>query len=110
LYDCQGQEADVGGDLVREKKGKKGQGISQKGKTGRRAVQELAGLFRDPDKPPVFLLRAGASYRAGVPMAGDAVWWVVEKHFSRYVRGGQLQTPRRSELEVCRSPSPSRRS
>lgn len=80
--------------------GKKGGTSKGKARKGPKGVQELAGLFRDPDKPPVFLLGAGASYRAGVPMAGDAVWLIAEKHYSRYVRGGQLQTPRRSQLDV----------
>jgi hypothetical protein len=57
-------------------------------------------LFKDPDKPPVFLLGAGASYRAGVPIAAEAIWWIVERHYSRNVRGGQLQSPRRSEVEM----------
>jgi len=30
-----------------------------------RGAQELAALFKDPDKPPVFLLGAGASYPRG---------------------------------------------
>lgn len=66
----------------------------------RRGAQELAALFKDPDKPPVFLLGAGASYRAGVPMAADAVRWITERHYSRNVRGGSLQSPRRSEVEM----------
>jgi SIR2-like domain len=74
--------------------------FTHKPSLARRAAQELAALFRDPDKPPVFLLGAGASFRAGIPMAADAVWWIVNRHFSRYVRGGQLQSPRRSEVEM----------
>jgi hypothetical protein len=85
---------------VSQSKSKRNQAAEQHNKLVRRAAQELAALFRDADRPPVFLLGAGASYRAGVPMAADAVWWIVERHFSRCVRGGQLRSPRRSEVEM----------
>lgn len=74
--------------------------IARLNRSIRQGARELAALFRDPDRPPVFLVGAGASYRAGVPVAAEAVWWIIERYFSRNVSRGQFQSPRRSEIEM----------
>jgi hypothetical protein len=56
----------------------------------RRAVSEIAYLLRK-DRPsrPVFLLGAGASYRAGIPLAEEAVKRIARAAFHRQAAGGR---------------------
>jgi len=67
-------------------------------KRDRDAAQQLAYLFHDSEKPPVFLLGAGASFRAGVPVAADAVRWIAQEAFKRKAQAGRvLSSPKPSE-------------
>src|SRR5207237_7023485 len=49
----------------------------------RNVVAELAYLFRATNQPPpILLLGAGASYRSGVPLAGEAVKRIAKAAFA----------------------------
>src|SRR5918999_2940918 len=56
----------------------------------RRAVSEIAYLLcKDRPSRPVFLLGAGASYRAGIPLADEAVKRIARAAFHRQAAGGR---------------------
>jgi hypothetical protein len=53
--------------------------------------RELAFLFRDPQRRPVLLLGAGASYRSGIPLADEAVREIARAAYARRVRGVDVE-------------------